>query len=444
MVVYNLLEMTVGLVDFLMVRPFGSSATAAIGLSRQVTFVVVVVVLAVSTGTITLVSQAVGSGKYGRAGEVVRQSFRLAILFAVPTSLVGMLFARPLLIGLNAAPETLEHATGYLQVYFAGIVFLWANSVGTAVFRGAGNVWTPLKLAIGVNLSNVALNYVFIFGAGPVPAFEVEGAAIGTVIARAFGALACIGLLMVGASGARLRGDEGDGQRVRWWGWNWALTGRILRIGAPMALAGLLRGGSRLVFLAIVGVGATGVLFQAAVGVGIQLRLIAALPALAFQSATASLVGQAIGRGDYQEVEALGRRSVAMLATIMAVVSGVMFVFAGPLAALFLASPESGELAAVELGTTVLRWFAVGQFFSALSIATQGALVGAGDTAPAMRYTFLCQWVVMLPLAYLLLTVVGWTPHGPLVAWTLAPMVSLLLTWRRLQSGRWRRVAERL
>ncbi len=53
MVVYNLLEMTVGLVDFLMVRPLGSPATAAIGLSRQVTFIIEVAVLAISTGAIT-------------------------------------------------------------------------------------------------------------------------------------------------------------------------------------------------------------------------------------------------------------------------------------------------------------------------------------------------------------------------------------------------------
>ncbi len=437
MVVYNLLEMTVGLVDFLMVRPLGSPATAAIGLSRQVTFIIEVAVLAISTGAITLVSQAVGSGERGRAAEVVRQSFRLAVLFAVPTSLLGIAITRPMLTGMNAAPETLAHGVGYLHVYFAGIVFLWGNLVGTAVFRGAGNPWTPLKLALGVNLANVVLNYVFIFGAGPVPAFEVQGAAIGTVIARAGGALACLGLLMAGASGIRLRAtnSDGDGQPVGWWSWNWVLTGRILRIGAPMALAGLLRGGSRLVFLAIIGAGATGVLFHAAVGVGIQLRLIACLPALAFQAAAASLVGQAIGRGDYDEAEALGRRSVLMLATIMAVVSGVMLVFAGPLAALFLDSPET-----VELGTTVLRWFAVAQFFSALSIATQGALVGAGDTAPAMRYTFFCQWVVMLPLAYLLVVVAGWALHGPLAAWTLAPMISLLLIWRRLQSGRWKQV----
>ena len=175
---------------------------------------------------------------------------------------------------------------------------------------------------------------------------------------------------------------------------------------------------------------------HAAVGVGLQLRLISVLPALAFQTAGATLVGQAIGRGDYREAELLGRRSVFLLGWIMVVVVGMIMVWAGPLASLFIAGPETAVL-----GARVLRWFAVAQFFSALSIATQGALTGAGDTAPAMLYTWVSQWLVMLPLAYFLLSVLGWSPDGALVAWALAPLISLALTWRRLQSGRWKTIS---
>jgi Na+-driven multidrug efflux pump len=111
----------------------------------------------------------------------------------------------------------------------------------------------------------------------------------------------------------------------------------------------------------------------------------------------------------------------------------MMIILAKPLAVLFIASSETADL-----GAKVLRWFAAAQFFSALSIGLQGALMGAGDTAPALRYTVLGQWIVMIPLAYVLLNVVGWDPDGPLAAWTLAPAITLALTWRRLRSGRWK------
>ena len=433
MVVYNVLEMTVGLVDLFMVRPFGPAATAAIGVSRQLTFLVEASAIAISTGVITLVSQAVGARASNQVDNVVQQSVRLVLLFGIPTALAGYLLSRPLLVLLNARAEMLAYAVPYLHVYFSGLVFSWGCIVGTAIFRGTGDVLTPLKLGLVVNVLNVVLNYVLIYGIGPLPAFEVQGAALGTVAARGCGALIFLGLLLRETSHVRLRcGADQAAAGRSWLGFDWKLIGRMMRIGVPMAMAGVLRNGSRLVFLAIVGARALGVSFHAAVGVGMQVRLLSILPALAFQVATATLVGQAVGRGDYQEAEALGRRSVQLLAMLMIVVVVLIFAFADPLAVLF-ASPEVAELAA-----TVLRWFAVAQLFSALSIGTQGTLMGAGDTAPTLRYTLLTQWVVMLPLAYLLLMTFGWEPAGPLAAWTLAPVISLALMQRRFRSGRWK------
>ena len=97
---------------------------------------------------------------------------------------------------------------------------------------------------------------------------------------------------------------------------------------------------------------------------------------------------------------------------------------------------DSAETA--KLGAKVLRWFAVAQFFSALSIGTQGAVLGAGAAKPALRYTLFTQRLVMVPLSYLLLNHLGGLPEGPLAAWTIAPVIALALMLRRLGSGRWR------
>jgi putative MATE family efflux protein len=419
--------MTVGFVDFLMVRPFGPEATAAMGLSRQVTFLVEGAAIAIGTGVITLVSQGVGAKAAEQLNSVVRQSVYLVVILGLPTAVIGYWLSHPLLLGMNADAGTLAYGTPYLRIYFSGIVFLWGNVVGAAIFRGQGDVKTPLKLALGINVLNIVANYVFIFGAGPVPAFEVQGAAMGTVLARACAAMCYLALLIGGTGLARLRLSAS-------WRIDWQTAARILRIGVPMALASMLRNGSRLVFMTIVGVTTLGVSFHAAVGIGLQVRLLSVLPAVAFQIATATLVGQAIGRGDYQEAEALCRRSVQLLALITIAVVLLIIVFANPLAGLLVDSSEAAELA-----VTVLRWFAVAQLFSALSIGTQGALMGAGDTAPTLRYTLVSQWLVMLPLAYSLLYV-GWVPGGPLLAWTVAPALSLLLTQLRWRGGQWKAV----
>ena len=71
MAIYNLLEAAVGLADLLMVRPFGPAATAAIGVSRQMTLLVEVAAIAISTGVIALVSQGIGARRHGQAEPTV-------------------------------------------------------------------------------------------------------------------------------------------------------------------------------------------------------------------------------------------------------------------------------------------------------------------------------------------------------------------------------------
>src|SRR5262249_43533134 len=151
----------------------------------------------------------------------------------------------------------------------------------------------------GVSLLQVALDYLFIYGAGPLPAFEVQGAAMGAVCARGCGTAAFLFLLLRGTGPLRLRWPSFPGLE-------WRLIGSLLRIGVPMAMANLLRHGSRVVFLAIAGASALGVSLQATVGVALQVRLLSVLVALAFQTAGATLVGQEIGRGDLQQAEVLG------------------------------------------------------------------------------------------------------------------------------------------
>ncbi len=424
--VYSVLELSLGVADFLMVRGLGSEATAAIGLNRQVTFLLESAALAVATGVITLVSQGIGAGNREQVDGAVRQSFRLVVLLGVPTTLAGYVASRPLLVALQASAETLAHGVPYLHIYFAGTLFLWTSLVAAAVFRGTGDTLTPLKLAAGVSVLNIVLNYVFVFGAGAVPAYGVAGAAIGTVAARAVGAAVYLLLLVRGTPHARLRLRP-------WGGVDRGLMRRILRIGWPPALAAIARNGARVVYLALLGAAALGTSLQAAVGVGLQVRLVSVLPALAFQVAAATLVGQAVGARRYDLAQSVGQRTVLLLALIMAGVVAVTFLLAEPLAALFIVDPEVAAL-----GATVLRWFAVAQFFSALSIGTQGALTGAGDTKPIFRYTVVTQWGVLLALTMSLLVLAGWAPEGALLAWVAAPVLQFVLMQRLFRSGRWR------
>ena len=356
----------------------------------------------------------------------MHQGTRLVLVLSPPITLAGYLLSRPLLVAMQANDAALAHAVPYLHIYFLGTVFLWGTVIPAAIFRGTGDAKTPLKLATVVAVLNVPLNYVFIFGAGPWAPMGVAGAAVGTVVARAIGAGLYLALLTRGTRHGRV------GFRPLL-GLDWPLIRRMLRVGMPPALAGVARNGARVVYLGLLGAGALGTSMHAAAGVGLQVRLVSVLPALAFQIATATLVGQAVGAGKLDRAEALGRRSVQLLSLIMAGVVALTFAFARPLAALLIADAE-----VVPLAATVLRWFAVAQFFSSVSICVQGALTGAGDTKPILTYTMVTQWGLLLSLTFIALVVFGWEPEGPLAAWVAAPLVQLFLMQRLFRSGRWK------
>jgi putative MATE family efflux protein len=436
--VSNALDLAVGLIDLRLVRPFGEAATAALGVSRSVTILVEALALAVTSGVITLISQGVGARGRRRVPSevvsrfppdaVVRQSTALVLLLSLPTALAGFWVSGPLLALLPTNEDTRAFGASYLSTWFLGVVFWWGYQLGAALFRGAGNVLTPLKLAVGVSLLQVGLNYLLIYGAGPLPGLEVRGAALGAILARAAGMIAFLLLLLRGEEPLRLRWNA----RTRWF--DRELVESILRIGTPTALANVLRFGSRLVFLGVIGLSSLKQSLQAATAVGFQVRQIGIIVALAFQTATAALVGQALGRGDEAEAEDVGRRSVHLLALLMGAITALLILLAEPLAGLFIINPEVAEL-----GTSVIRWFAVAQFFSALSIGLQGALMGGGDTLPALRYTLLGEWGLMLPLSYLLV-VTDHVPGGLLAAWALSPVLTLVLMQRRFRGGQWKKM----
>ena len=122
-----MLELSLGVADLLMVRGLGHEATAAIGLTRQIAFLLEASALAVATGVIALVSQGTGAGDRRQVEGVMHQGTRLVLLLSPPITLVGYLLSRPLLVAMQADEAALTHAVPYLHIYFLGTVFLWGT-----------------------------------------------------------------------------------------------------------------------------------------------------------------------------------------------------------------------------------------------------------------------------------------------------------------------------
>ncbi|MFP6582616.1 MAG: MATE family efflux transporter [Candidatus Hydrogenedentota bacterium] len=425
-VAYNLIEMGLGLTDLYMVRSFGSAATAALGMNRQILFLFEAIILAVSVGVVTLISQNLARGAKDVIERVVVQSLTLITFLAFGLGLFGY-FSSPIFLALTqASSETADFAVGYLKIYCISLPFMAINAVSAAVLRASKNPMLPLKIAILMAVLNVSLNYGFIHGVAGFPELGVEGAAVGTLIVRVIGVVSFLIILIKFSPSTPLIISKSLP-------FDYPLIQKVLKVGVPIAIASIYRNAARVVFIAIAGFSVYSVSMHAAVGLGLQIRLISVLPALAFQVALATLVGDAIGREKFDEAQDIGRRGVWLLGALMSVVCGGIFLCSGPIARAFIVNPDD-----VALGATVLRWFSVGQFFSTLAIGAQGALIGTGDTKPVARIMFVTQWLILVPLAYALLVPMNIDPNGILIAWIVSPIITFVFIYLRFLSGKWR------
>jgi putative MATE family efflux protein len=427
-VLANLLAWTVGFADVLMVSRLGEEELAGLGMANQVFFLVVIFILAVTTGTMVLVARFKGADDDDAASFVFRQSLILAVGQSVIIGAVGVAVTPMLLSALGATGGMADAGTIYLRIIFIGVAAPIVDFTIASTFRGAGDSLTPLKVTGMVAVLNIAGNSLLIFGPGPFPAMGIAGAALSTVIARSFGAWWGWRKLVAGRGGMRLR--PGD------WRPDPAMMRRILRIGLPSAFEGLLRAGSGVVFLAIIARTGPGAAAVAAHTVGLQLESLARMPAFGISVAATSIVGQRLGARNPKGAESAGWTSTVLGLMLIGALAVLLFTLARPVALLFTDDPET-----LALTVRYLRILAVAQPAFLVAVVLTGALRGGGDTSYPMWVSFLSGWVFLLPVAYLAAI---WMGLGPEAAWMAQAgnyLVSALLVGFRFRGGRWKDMA---
>ena len=415
----NLLQRGVGIVDAVMVGRLGAEALAAVGLANLLLMFVMGLVLGLGLGSTVLVAFHTGAGDPARRGRAVRATILVgaaATLVLVPAGLAG---SRPAARLMGASGPVEDLAAEYLAIIWAGFVFRVYLQIGSSVFQGAGDTRTPLKILLWVNLLHVAVAWPLIFGVGGAPRLGVTGAAVGTVVSEAVGALAIW-------AAARQRGLMGPPAP---WADRRELA-RILRVGVPTAGERLITHGMQLVYARIVIT--FGVAAYAAHQVGLNIEALSFLPGLAFAQGATALVGQRLGARDPEGARQTGIQAVVVAVGVMSGFGLTYLAFPALWVSLFTTDPH-----VLGYGRTVLALMAGLQPPLALAMATSGALRGAGETRLVMHSAIVGGWVVRLPVAYLGGVAAG---GGLVVVW-----LTMILDWgaraaitcRRFRRLRW-------
>lgn len=420
------LENLVGLADMYMVGGLGPAAISAVGVSRQIVMVISVVMMSVTSGTLAMVAQATGAGARTDASAAAKQSFTLVSLLSIGISLVGLAVSPTLLKALSVSPDVVALGAPYLRIFFAGVVLMTLNYAIITCLQGAGDTRTPLYLSILINAAKIAASYLFIFGAWGLPRLGVAGAAVGTLVGRLCGVVAGLWALYSGRFKVALLPGTSYLPDP-------ALARRILRIGIPSALQGLFRNGSNLVFVKLVALTSASTAAVAAYSIGNQTERVLHRTSLSFGTTATALVGQSLGAGRPDEAEQRGWTTL-LISVLTALALGVpTLLFAQHLMALFTDAPD-----VIHIGTFYLYAMVLAEPFMCAAITSAGSLRAAGNTLPPLYYTLISQWLIRLPVAYLLAFPLGYDVNGLWAALVVFGILQGYLTARKFARGEWK------
>lgn len=401
---------------------------AAVGMGLMARMLIMVGMIAVGSGAMVLIAQAKGARNNRRMGEVARQGIVMAILLGAVLGAIGFVIADPLLKFIDGSAPAEIHSLGveYLKVFFYSTVFMSLTFTTTQMMQGAGDTITPLWLMAGMNVLNITLSAVMIFGFGPVPSLGVKGAAYGLLYSRIV--FAGLGVWIL-ASGKNIV-SFGKGSFLP----NWRMIHNMISIGVPSALQGILNNATTIFIARIVTSTPTGTYGIAAMAIGNQIVAISFMPALAVSVAATSLVGQSMGAWRPDEGRLRGNLSLVLGSLIMVIAGIPMMMFPEALVRFFDAAAHP---LVVEAGTSFVSIHGIGQIFIALGIVGSGALRGAGDTITALIAAVVGRALIVLPFAYILGITMGFGLSGIWWAIILGSVIQAIIVITRWKGTRW-------
>ncbi len=385
------MDTAVQYIDTAMVGTLGTEATAAVGATSTVSWLVGSTVMAFGVGFLAYISQRLGAGENEKARRAAAQSVLAVLALGLLFTAVPLALSRRVPVWMQADPSIQAVAARYFFILYAPMLFRAASMIFGTVLRAAGDTKTPMRVGIGVNLTNVVLNFLLIYEPRTLRLFgravPVWGAGWGVIGAAAASAASFVlgGTLLtllffrhpvISPRGYPLRPDK-------------SVLLPCLRVSFPNMLQ---RFGTSLGYVAFAAmINALGPTSAAAHIIANTVESAFYIPGFGMMQAAAALTGNAIGAGDLPRQKKLAR-TILLLETALMLVSGaLLFAFAPPLVRMF-----SKDAAVIALGVTVLRMVACSEPIYGLSIALEGMLQGAGCTKVPFVINMIGMWGVRI------------------------------------------------
>lgn len=376
-----------GTINLLMVGPMGALVIAVVGVSNIIAYNAWALCSGFGHSVNYLVAQNYGAGQMDQAVRRTYTALYVGSGVALLLALVGMLLPGSILRLMGGSSELVGAGADYLRFRLFAVACFTISFVLHGFFRGVGDTRTPMVMSLLANGAMIFFTYTLTYGHWGFPELGLRGAGMAVLIGEAISLIGSAYVFLVPmhrrfVTRRMVRLERAESKLLL------AESGKLGMQEMAMSLA---------MFVFTMFITRLGTEAIAANEIALNVMGLGFMPAFAFGATATILVGQEIGRGKPRLARRLAT-DVAVLGSLFLLVLGtVEFFFAVPIARLYASDP-----AVYELAGRLLMISAYLQLFDGVLNYYAGALRGLGDTTFLLRASLVMNWLVFVPLAYVL------------------------------------------
>ena len=390
-IVEQVMQTAVQYIDTAMVGALGAQATAAVGATSTVGWLIFGMISAFGVGFLAIIARVCGAGDREAARRAAGQAVLVTLVVGTAFTALPLALSGSIPAWMQVEADIRPLASSYFFILYLPMLPRTASAIFGSVLRAAGDTKTPMKVGVLVNFINITMNFLLIYPTRSATIFShsftipgaglgVVGAAAASAIAYTWGGLHISWALwrhpMLSPKGASLRPDK-------------QILKPCLKIAFPNMLQ---RFGTSLGFVAFAAmINSLGHISTAAHTIANTVESAFYIPGYGMQTAAATLTGNAYGAGDGQRMKNLASIFIPIEIALMVVSGGALFASAPALMGLFSSNPE-----VISLGAVVLRMVAVSEPLYGFSIIVEGMMMGVGKTKEPFFYNILGMWCVRI------------------------------------------------
>lgn len=387
MIISMMVNSLYNIVDSLFVARISEQAMTALSLVYPIQNMVNAVTIGFGVGVNAVIAICLGTQDQKRADAAAAHGFWLSVIHGILLTIISISIMPFFLNIFTDDAGMIQLGVRYSNIVFCFAIVISLNLFYEKLFQATGKMTVSMTCMLVGCIVNIILDPILIFGLGPFPKMEIQGAALATGIGQVCTLIAYLFCYM----------KYPIPVKVRWqrFCWDRALTGRLYSIGIPAALNLALPSVMISVLNAILsGFSQSYVLV---LGIYYKLQTFLYLSANGIIQGIRPLVGYNYGAKEYKRVQKIYVTTLALVVVIM--LAGTVLCLSVPewLMSLFTDNSET-----VKIGASALRIICAGFVFSSISVVSSGVLEGMGMGFPSLIIS-LCRYVVVLiPAAFIL------------------------------------------